>query len=133
MSRFFSPYHPPSKTAEEIAADKRIAEVAAKAYAAGAREMRASFSGENDDGGVNSIKFFDASGKEVSEKAVWGEKTDWDRWEDVAQVVEGYLPDGWEINDGASGYALFDVKPSGFTKKKVHVSHNVRSSYDEDY
>lgn len=85
----------------------------------------AEYSGEGDSGGVDLLTFQTAKGKRITvDKAVE---------EVLYELIDSYLPSGFEINEGGHGVATLDVATG-----KVKVEHNQRfesynSSTSEDY
>jgi hypothetical protein len=85
----------------------------------------AEYSGEGDSGGVDLLAFQTAKGKRITvDKAVE---------EVLYELIDSYLPSGFEVNEGGHGVATLDVATG-----KVKVEHNQRfesyhSSTSEDY
>ena len=115
----------------------RLTNVFGALYRQGFRQIRASYHGYGDSGGVEEVVAYETrdepNGKQPGTRLHDGEA------EAIMDWIEDLLPGGWEIDDGADGDAFIQLNPVGnpqapdFIRGTItieHGTHHRETTYD---
>ncbi len=88
----------------------------------GVARVRVEYSGYGDSGAINFVDYFDAAGKAVSPAS---EEPALDA--EIENVVEEFLPYGFEINEGSQGDIIIDL-----AKRCLSIQHQENYTVTND-
>jgi hypothetical protein len=86
---------------------------------AGVQEVRAGFSGSNDEGDVYGVTLVTGEG---SEELAWDDS----RQQPLQEAIEAELPSGWELGRGGGGTATLHVATG-------RVTHTFEPNWGDEY